>query len=154
MPLDLYGFIGLFLLLGLIKKNGIMLVDFAIMRRREGLGVETASVEAAIERLRPILMTTFAAIFGALPMAMGFGADGSSRQPMGLCIVGGLIVAQILTLFCTPVFYVYMEYLQERYLDKIAFFKRGEGELKDAGPAPAIGRRPLQPQISTDQTRI
>jgi hydrophobic/amphiphilic exporter-1 (mainly G- bacteria), HAE1 family len=154
MPLDLYGFIGLFLLLGLIKKNGIMLVDFAIMRRREGLGVEAAAVEAAIERVRPILMTTFAAIFGALPMAMGFGADGSSRQPMGLCIVGGLIVAQILTLFCTPVFYVYMEYFQERYLDRIAFFKRGEGELKDAGPAPAVVSPPLQPQISTDQTRI
>ena len=138
MPLDLYGFIGLFLLLGLIKKNGIMLVDFAIVRRQEGLGVEAAAVEAAIERVRPILMTTFAAIFGALPMAMGFGADGSSRQPMGLCIVGGLIVAQILTLFCTPVFYVYMEYFQERYLDKIAFFKRGEGELKEAGPSLAV----------------
>ena len=137
MPLDLYGFIGLFLLLGLIKKNGIMLVDFAIMRRKEGLGVETAALEAAIERVRPILMTTFAAIFGALPMAMGFGADGSSRQPMGLCIVGGLVVAQILTLFCTPVFYVYMEYFQERHLDKIAFFKRGEGDLKDADTAPA-----------------
>jgi len=150
MPLDLYGFIRLFLLLGLIKKNGIMLVDFAIMRRREGLGVEAAALEAAIERVRPILMTTFAAIFGALPMAMAFGADGSSRQPMGLCIVGGLIVAQILTLFCTPVFYVYMEYFQERHLDKIAFFKRGEGELKEAGPAPAVGRPPLQPQISTD----
>lgn len=131
MSLDLYGFIGLFLLLGLIKKNGIMLVDFAIMRRRDGLGVEAAAVEAAIERVRPILMTTFAAVFGALPMAVGFGADGSSRQPMGLCIVGGLIVAQVLTLFCTPVFYVYMEYFQERYLDKIAFFKRGEGELKE-----------------------
>ena len=63
-------------------------------------------------------------------MAMAFGADGSSRQPMGLCIVGGLVVAQILTLFCTPVFYVYMEYFQERYLDKITFFKRGEGESK------------------------
>ncbi len=137
MPLDLYGFIGLFLLLGLIKKNGIMLVDFAIMRRREGLGIEAAAVEAAIERVRPILMTTFAAIFGALPMAMGFGADGSSRQPMGLCIVGGLVVAQILTLFCTPVIYVYMEYFQERHLDKIAFFKRGEGEVKEA--AAAIG---------------
>jgi hydrophobic/amphiphilic exporter-1 (mainly G- bacteria), HAE1 family len=137
MPLDLYGFIGLFLLLGLIKKNGIMLVDFAIMRRKEGLGVEAAALEAAIERVRPILMTTFAAIFGALPMAMGFGADGSSRQPMGLCIVGGLVVAQILTLFCTPVFYVYMEYFQERRLDKIAFFKRGEGDLKDADTAPA-----------------
>ena len=137
MPLDLYGFIGLFLLLGLIKKNGIMLVDFAIMRRRDGLGVEAAALEAAIERVRPILMTTFAAIFGALPMALGFGADGSSRQPMGLCIVGGLIVAQVLTLFCTPVFYVYMEYFQERHLDKIPFFKRSESELKDAGTAPA-----------------
>ena len=140
MPLDLYGFIGLFLLLGLIKKNGIMLVDFAIMRRREGLGVEAAALEAAIERVRPILMTTFAAIFGALPMALGFGADGSSRQPMGLCIVGGLVVAQILTLFCTPVFYIYMEYFQERHLDKIAFFKRGEeGELKESSAAPGKG---------------
>ncbi len=131
MTLDLYGFIGLFLLLGLIKKNGIMLVDFAIQRRKEGLGIEAAAVEAAIERVRPILMTTFAAIFGALPMAFGFGADGSSRQPMGLCIVGGLIVAQILTLFCTPVFYVYMEKFQERHLDKIAFFKRGDDAAID-----------------------
>ena len=139
MPLDLYGFIGLFLLLGLIKKNGIMLVDFAIMRRREGLGVEAAALEAAVERVRPILMTTFAAIFGALPMALGFGADGASRQPMGLCIVGGLVVAQILTLFCTPVFYVYMEYFQERHLDKIAFFKRGEDELKGATGPPLAG---------------
>jgi HAE1 family hydrophobic/amphiphilic exporter-1 len=128
MTLDLYGFIGLFLLLGLIKKNGIMLVDFAIMRRKDGLSIEAAAVEAAIERVRPILMTTFAAVFGALPMAFGFGADGSSRQPMGLCIVGGLLVAQVLTLFCTPVFYVYMEKFQERHLDKIAFFKRGDGE--------------------------
>ncbi len=135
MTLNLYGFIGLFLLLGLIKKNGIMLVDFAIQRRKEGLGIEAAAVEAAIERVRPILMTTFAAIFGALPMAFGFGADGSSRQPMGLCIVGGLIVAQVLTLFCTPVFYVYMEKFQEGYLDKIAFFKRGED--KEIGTEPA-----------------
>ncbi|MEX1119345.1 MAG: efflux RND transporter permease subunit [Terrimicrobiaceae bacterium] len=139
MTLDLYGFIGLFLLLGLIKKNGIMLVDFAIQRRREGLGIEAAAVEAAVERLRPILMTTFAAIFGALPMAFGFGADGSSRQPMGLCIVGGLIVAQILTLFCTPVFYVCMENFQERWLDKIAFFKRGEDPktVRDPATTPA-----------------
>jgi HAE1 family hydrophobic/amphiphilic exporter-1 len=132
MTLDLYGFIGLFLLLGLIKKNGIMLVDFAIMRRKDGLSIEAAAAEAAIERVRPILMTTFAAVFGALPMAFGFGADGSSRQPMGLCIVGGLLVAQVLTLFCTPVFYVYMEKFQERYLDKIAFFKRGDSEMPEA----------------------
>lgn len=136
MTLDLYGFIGLFLLLGLIKKNGIMLIDFAIMRRAEGMSIEAAAVEAAIERVRPILMTTFAAIFGALPMAVGFGADGASRQPMGLCIVGGLIVAQILTLFCTPVFYVYMEHFQEERLDKIAFFKRGEKEPVSGGETP------------------
>ena len=80
-----------------------------------------------------------AAIFGALPMALGFGADGSSRQPMGLCIVGGLVVAQVLTLFCTPVFYIYMEYFQERHLDKIAFFKRGEGDLQEVGAAPGEG---------------
>lgn len=131
MPLDLYGFIGIFLLLGLIKKNGIMLVDFAIMRRKDGLGIEEAAVEAAIERVRPILMTTFAAVFGALPMALAFGADGSSRQPLGLCIMGGLIVAQILTLFCTPVFYVYMEKFQESHLDRIAFFRRTESESKE-----------------------
>ncbi len=131
MTLDLYGFIGIFLLLGLIKKNGIMLVDFAIMRRKDGLSIEAAAEEAAIERVRPILMTTFAAIFGALPMAFGFGADGASRQPLGLCIVGGLIVAQVLTLFCTPVFYVYMEYFQERVLDKIPFFQRGAGEKNE-----------------------
>jgi len=137
MSLDLYGFIGIFLLLGLIKKNGIMLVDFAIARRAEGLGIEAAAVEAALERVRPILMTTFAAVFGALPMAFGFGADGSSRQPMGLCIVGGLIVAQVLTLFCTPVFYVYMERFQENVLDKIPFFKRGETAGKEPAPEPA-----------------
>lgn len=144
MTLDLYGFIGLFLLLGLIKKNGIMLVDFAIMRRKEGMGIEAAAVEAAIERVRPILMTTFAAIFGALPMACGFGADGSSRQPMGLCIVGGLIVAQILTLFCTPVFYVYMENFQERHLDKIAFFKRGD-DTKDTPADAPVEKAGLSP---------
>ncbi len=126
MPLDLYAFIGLFLLLGLIKKNGIMLVDFAIMRLREGLTPEAAAIEAAIERIRPILMTTFAAVLGALPMALAFGADGSSRQPMGLCIVGGLLVAQVLTLYCTPVIYVYMERFQDKYLDHVPFFRRSE----------------------------
>lgn len=137
MTLDLYGFIGIFLLLGLIKKNGIMLVDFAIARRKEGMSIEAAAVEAAIERVRPILMTTFAAIFGALPMACAFGADGSSRQPMGLCIVGGLLVAQVLTLFCTPVFYVYMERFQENVLDKNAFFRRSEEDIKVGGASPA-----------------
>jgi HAE1 family hydrophobic/amphiphilic exporter-1 len=71
-------------------------------------------------------MTTFAAVFGAIPIAIGFGADGASRQPLGICIVGGLLVSQVLTLYVTPVFYFYMEKFQERVLDRIAFFQRGE----------------------------
>lgn len=128
MPLSLYAFIGLFLLIGLVKKNAIMVVDFAIQRRNQGMALDAAVIEACQERLRPILMTTAAAIFGALPIALGLGADGSSRQPLGVCIVGGLIVSQLITLFVTPVFYVYMEGFQERFLDRIPFFQR---ELKD-----------------------
>jgi HAE1 family hydrophobic/amphiphilic exporter-1 len=126
MSLSLYGFIGLFLLIGLVKKNGIMVVDFAIQRLREGRELNDAIVEACEERLRPILMTTFAAVFGAVPIALGFGADGASRQPLGVCIVGGLLISQVLTLYVTPVFYFYMEKFQERVLDRIAFFQRGD----------------------------
>jgi len=126
MSLSLYGFIGLFLLIGLVKKNGIMVVDFAIQRLREGRELNDAIVEACEERLRPILMTTFAAVFGAIPIALGFGADGASRQPLGICIVGGLLISQVLTLYVTPVFYFYMEKFQSRVLDRIAFFQRGD----------------------------
>lgn len=126
MDLSLYAFIGLFLLIGLVKKNGIMVVDFAIQRQREGLAVEDAVVTACEERLRPILMTTFCAIFGAIPLAVGFGADGASRQPLGLCIVGGLLISQVLTLYVTPVFYLVLENFQRKHLDGIAFFKRGD----------------------------
>jgi HAE1 family hydrophobic/amphiphilic exporter-1 len=132
MDLSLYGFIGIFLLIGIVKKNGIMVVDFAIQRLREGLALEAAIIEACKERLRPILMTTFAALFGALPIALGFGADGASRQPLGVCIVGGLIISQILTLYVTPVFYFQMEKFQERVLDRIPFFQRGESASQGA----------------------
>jgi len=126
MDLSLYAFIGLFLLIGLVKKNGIMVVDFAIQRQREGLPLQDAVVTACEERLRPILMTTFCAIFGAIPLAIGFGADGASRQPLGLCIVGGLLISQILTLFVTPVFFLLLESFQQKFLDRIPFFKRGD----------------------------
>jgi len=126
MDLSLYAFIGLFLLIGLVKKNGIMVVDFAIQRQREGLPLEDAVVTACEERLRPILMTTFCAIFGAVPLAIGFGADGASRQPLGLCIVGGLLISQVLTLFVTPVFFLLLESFQEKFLDRIPFFQRGD----------------------------
>ena len=90
-PLSLYSIIGLFLLLGMVKKNGIMIVDFALQRIDEGLDLRAAIHEASLERFRPIMMTTLAALMGAVPIALGFGADGSSRQPLGLVIVGGLI---------------------------------------------------------------
>ncbi len=131
MDLSLYGFIGLFLLIGIVKKNAIMVVDFAILRMKEGLPMEEALVEACHKRLRPILMTTFAAILGAVPIALGFGADGASRQSLGLSIVAGLIVSQVLTLFVTPVFYTYLEEFQEKVLDKIPLLRRTEKELPE-----------------------
>lgn len=105
---SLYAFIGLFMLMGIIKKNGIILVDFAVEKQRQGETPENAIIDACCERFRPILMTTVSTVFGILPIALGLGADGASRVPLGLCVVGGLIFAQILTLFVTPVVYLGM----------------------------------------------
>ncbi|MDR2806532.1 MAG: efflux RND transporter permease subunit, partial [Puniceicoccales bacterium] len=122
--LSLYGCIGIFMLLGIVKKNGIMIVDFAIARHREGLSYEDAIYAASMARFRPIIMTTLAALMGMIPIAIGWGADGASRIPLGLCVVGGLIFSQVVTLYVTPVIYVCLEYFQERVLDKIPFFAR------------------------------
>jgi HAE1 family hydrophobic/amphiphilic exporter-1 len=109
--LNLFGFIGLFLLLGLVKKNGIMMIDFALHFRK--LHPKATAAEAALEaskvRFRPILMTTLAAALGAMPIALGMGAGGDSRQPLGLVIVGGLLLAQVITIFITPVLYVLLD---------------------------------------------
>ncbi len=105
---SLYAFIGLFMLMGIIKKNGIILVDFAVEKQRRGETPENAILDACCERFRPILMTTVSTVFGILPIALGLGADGASRVPLGLCVAGGLIFAQILTLFVTPVIYLGM----------------------------------------------
>ena len=113
--LSIYSFIGLFLLLGIVKKNGIMVVDFAIKYRDEGMGRHDAIVKSCHTRFRPILMTTMAAMMGALPIAMGFGSDGASRQPLGLVVVGGLAFAQIITLYVTPVLYVYLDMLEQKF---------------------------------------
>ena len=113
--LSLYAFIGVFVLLGLITKNGILMVDFAIQRKAEGMNSYDAIHNACVVRFRPILMTGLCAILGAMPIAMGFGTDASSRKPLGLVIVGGMVFAQIITLFVTPGIYLYMEKIQDKF---------------------------------------
>ncbi|HET9955938.1 MAG TPA: efflux RND transporter permease subunit, partial [Polyangiaceae bacterium] len=114
MDLNVYAFVGVILLVGLVKKNGIMMVDFAIEARKAAdTSAEAAIREACLVRFRPIMMTTLAALFGTLPIALGIGAGAESRQPLGLSVVGGLFFSQILTLYVTPVIYLYMERLRE-----------------------------------------
>ncbi|MGB9709957.1 MAG: efflux RND transporter permease subunit [Thermodesulfovibrio sp.] len=113
VELNIYAFVGIIMLIGLVKKNGIMMIDFALhAQRNEGMKPQEAIYNACLIRFRPIMMTTAAAVFGALPIALGIGAGGEVRQPLGLAVVGGLLFSQMLTLFVTPVFYLYMDRLQ------------------------------------------
>jgi len=124
--LDLYAFVGVIMLVGIVKKNAIMMIDFALQaQRHEGKNAADAIFEGSLIRFRPIMMTTMAALMGTLPIALGFGAGAESRRALGLAVVGGLVVSQLLTLYVTPVFYTYMDTLQTKFGGLRIFRKSG-----------------------------
>jgi len=114
IDLSIYAFVGLIMLIGIVEKNAIMQIDFALeAERNQNLTAERAIYEGCLIRFRPIMMTTMAALLGAVPIALGYGAGGEARQPLGLVVVGGLLFSQLVTLYLTPVFYIYMSALQD-----------------------------------------
>jgi HAE1 family hydrophobic/amphiphilic exporter-1 len=132
MDLNIYAFVGLIMLIGIVEKNAIMQIDFALdAERGEGLAPIQAIYKGCLIRFRPIMMTTMAALFGAVPIALGYGAGGEARQPLGLAVVGGLIFSQLITLYLTPVFYTYMAGLQ------LWLRKRKGAPLPEPVPAPS-----------------
>jgi HAE1 family hydrophobic/amphiphilic exporter-1 len=130
MDLNIYAFVGLIMLIGIVKKNAIMQIDFALDAERSGSTPMEAIYQGCLIRFRPIMMTTMAALLGAVPIALGYGAGGEARQPLGLVVVGGLLFSQLVTLYLTPVVYTYMASAQER-------FRRRKSKASKAVLAPA-----------------
>jgi HAE1 family hydrophobic/amphiphilic exporter-1 len=138
--LNIYGFVGLIMLIGIVKKNAIMMIDFALeAERKEGKGTQDAIYEGCLIRFRPIMMTTMAALMGTLPIALGIGASAETRRPLGLAVVGGLVVSQLLTLYITPVYYTYLDALAKKLSS--LFRRRPAVAGIDLSPEPVIASR-------------
>ena len=140
MELNLYGFVGIIMLIGIVKKNAIMMIDFAQQAEANGKSPADAIYQGCLLRFRPIMMTTMAALVGTLPIAIGFGAGAESRRPLGLAVVGGLIVSQLLTLYITPVTYTYLDSFGA-WLSRLWRARQGP----DAGAMPTY-RAPVESQ--------
>src|SRR5262249_21843447 len=139
--LDIIGMIGIILLIGIVKKNAIMMIDFALAaERNEGMSARDAIYQACLLRFRPIMMTTMCALLGAMPMALGWGAGAELRRPLGISIVGGLLVSQMLTLFTTPVIYLYLDRLRQGLRWRKPNFQYRPAVLVPGGLAKAGGR--------------
>jgi HAE1 family hydrophobic/amphiphilic exporter-1 len=133
LELNMYAFVGIIMLIGIVKKNAIIMIDFAIETQRAGGKTSAEAIkEACLVRFRPIMMTTFAALMGTLPIALGLGGSGEARRPLGLAVVGGLVVSQVLTLYLTPVVYIYFDRLQQ-WLHR----RKHHEALEQPGGAPA-----------------
>jgi len=135
--LNIYGYVGLIMLIGIVKKNAIMMIDFALeAQRTRGRMAQDAIFEACLVRFRPIMMTTLAALAGTMPIALGMGAGAEARRTLGLAVCGGLVVSQLLTLYITPVFYIYMEKFTRFLAPKpVSEIEREEAAAAAAGMA-------------------
>jgi len=147
-PLDIYGFVGAIMLVGIVKKNAIMMIDFALeAQRKHGEEPAKAIYDGCVVRFRPIMMTTLAALMGTLPIAFGFGAGAESRRGLGLAVVGGLVFSQLLTLYITPVIYLYLEKAR-------AWMGRGKQAPKAPAEAPREQPRRLPEAVSAMQAGV